>query len=616
MNPLELAFETAEFLRLSPRFGKPTMVPRSTPRRSLAVLASLALVVGALISAAPAAHATPSSVLDTVDLQVSLPIDGRSTPLGDQGLIADPLRPVRGADPAASSGATGTITIAGSITVPDGHGGVVPAGSPAVWVSVYGWSGQSIASNQGNEYSFTVPAAATYFVRATGYYADDAGTWYGGTPIDGRATAIKTSTANADITLLTASTVSGTITSPSSAASRFTIEAWMLEDGTESAWLMGRTETSTKRSGQYDIYGLPEGRYLLRAYESAQWNETPTLDDVFWTASTTADEATPLIVGTQDVVGVDLTPPPLNFKSTRIAGTDRYATAVAATRSRYSPGIPVLYVASGAKWADALSAGPAAAARNGALLLSDPDSLPDIVRDEILRLDPERVVVVGSALTVSDPVLARIRALVPDTRRIGGVDRYDTSRQIIADAFTPGSYANVFLATGANFPDALSAGPIAGRRGEPVLLVDGRADSIDAPTRTALERLNPEYTTVLGLEPSISSGFLRDLDASGISPSLGRLGGSNRYETSRMINAQFPASALSQQAFLASGEGFADALSGAAVAASLGSPVMLTRTSCVPPASADELSRQHLTTVILLGSKLTLSDDVADVRDC
>ncbi|QHC58868.1 cell wall-binding repeat-containing protein [Rathayibacter sp. VKM Ac-2760] len=607
-------------------------MPRRRRIPLLALALATGLIAGALApaaaaapstSAAPAAAAPGSSVTDTVALTPPSPVDGRTVPLGDTVGAVDgnfSFAP-RGADPATGT-ATGTITIAGTVTVDDGTGtgGPFPfAVQP--FVSLYNWAGFQIRSASSADFSFAVPAGATYFLRAGAAYRQGyVSTWLGQTPIPARSPGLTASTSDADVMLLRAGSVSGTISAPAAATGSrpYSAEAWLLEEGTDSAWPMGSGYANVSGGGTstFEIPGLPAGRYLLRALESTSSTTAPASADVFWRSSGSATTAVPVAVGAAATTGIDLALAPYAATTARIAGTDRYATSVAATRSLFTPGVPVLYVASGAKWADALSAGPAASVQGGALLLTDPDGLPSVVRDEILRLAPERVVVVGSSATVSAGVYAEIAALVPSITRIGGTDRYDTSRLVVADAFRGTDRPEVFLATGNDFPDALSVGPAAGRRGAPVLLVDGSRDSVDQGTADALARLDADRTVLLGLEPSISDGIRVDLEARGLAGDLTRLGGENRYDTSRLINAFYDGGALATSAFLASGEGFADALSAGTVAAAMGAPIVLSRPSCVPQASATALAVQHRSDVYLLGSALTLSDAVARLATC
>ncbi|MWV48907.1 hypothetical protein GRS96_06395 [Rathayibacter sp. VKM Ac-2803] len=596
-------------------------MPRRRRLPLLVLTATVALLAGTV---APLAAAAPdSTVTDTVTLTPPRPVDGRTVPLGDTiGAVDGNYQFIpRGKDPAAGTG-SGTITISGSVTVADGAGGTgnLPFGAQP-FVSLYNWNGFQIQSSSSADFSFSAPAGATYFLRAgAGWNQPYARTWFGGTAIPARSPGITASTADADIALLPAGSVTGTVGAPAAATGTrpYYAEAWLLEEGTDSAWPMGSGYLNIEGGGTspFEITGLPAGRYLLRALESTSSTTAPTSADVFWRASDTAATGTPVEVGAGATRGIDLALPAYTSTTDRIAGTDRYATSVAATRSLFAPGVPVLYVASGAKWPDALSAGPAASVQGGALLLTDPDGLPSVVRDEIVRLSPKRVVVVGSSATVSGAAYDEIAALVPSITRIGGTDRYDTSRLVIADAFTGTDYPEVFLATGNDFPDALAIGPAAGRRGAPVLLVDGKRDSVDQGTAATLARLDAGQVVLLGLEPSISDGIGVDLVERGLADDLRRIGGENRYDTSGQINAFYDGGVLATSAFLASGEGFADALSAGTVAAAMGAPIVLSRPSCVPQQAVTALAVKHRSSVHLLGSSLTLSDAVARLTPC
>ncbi|MWV58039.1 cell wall-binding repeat-containing protein [Rathayibacter sp. VKM Ac-2754] len=415
--------------------------------------------------------------------------------------------------------------------------------------------------------------------------------------------------------------ISGTIRTPAGAPGthRYSVEAWSLgEGGPRSAVLLASTEVTLGSgvTGGYTLTGdLGGSSPVVRVVERPADGRVPAVGDEFWKDAGSVAGASTVDLRSGSASGIDLSPSVYAFSSSRVAGTDRYGTSVATTQA-FEPGVPVLYIASGAKWADALSAGPAAAVRGGALLLTDPDRLTDAVSAEIRRLAPKKVIVVGSELTVSGPVYQQIRGLVGEITRIGGTDRYDTSRRLVADAFGSDTTSEVFLATGGNFPDALSIAPVAGRTGQPVLLVDGAEDGLDEETREAVARLSPSRAIVLGRTPSISSGIEKQLVSSGVVPATQRIGGASRYETSRLINEAWPSAPLLDTTYLASGEGFADALSGATVAAAQGVSVSLSRPDCVPAATVDSLRRAHIDSVKVLGSELTLSRAAGRVTSC
>jgi putative cell wall-binding protein len=145
---------------------------------------------------------------------------------------------------------------------------------------------------------------------------------------------------------------------------------------------------------------------------------------------------------------------------TRLAGADRFATAVAISQYGFSVdgSADTVFVATGRGFADALAAGPVAVQLNGPVLLTEKDTLPAVVGTEIVRLTPSRIIVVGGTAAVSDAVVTALDALqVGDVvERIAGADRYATAAAISAEGFEFGAL-RVYLATGLNFPDALGA---------------------------------------------------------------------------------------------------------------------------------------------------------------
>ena len=180
----------------------------------------------------------------------------------------------------------------------------------------------------------------------------------------------------------------------------------------------------------------------------------------------------------------------------RIAGLDRYLTAAALSAASYPDGAPVAYVVPGFGFADAVSAAPAAARDGGPVLLTRADGLPDATAQELVRLAPSRVVIVGGTAVVGDTVRASIAALLPGAAitRLAGADRYATSAAVAATFET--GVPVVYVASGLGFPDALAAAAAAGSRGAPMVLTAPLALS-DA-IRAEIVRLNPSHAIVVG----------------------------------------------------------------------------------------------------------------------
>jgi putative cell wall-binding protein len=92
----------------------------------------------------------------------------------------------------------------------------------------------------------------------------------------------------------------------------------------------------------------------------------------------------------------------------RIAGSDRWSTAAALSADVFPTGAPAAFTASGTTFADALSAGPAAAAAGAPVLLTRPTSAPEATLTELGRLRPSSVVVLGGPAAVGQYAFAAI----------------------------------------------------------------------------------------------------------------------------------------------------------------------------------------------------------------
>jgi len=296
----------------------------------------------------------------------------------------------------------------------------------------------------------------------------------------------------------------------------------------------------------------------------------------------------------------------------RYSGADRYATAVAISQ-QYPSGVPVAYIATGTNYPDALSAAPAAAFEGGPLLLTPPNALPANVAQELDRLEPTKIVIVGGTAAVSLNVEAQLASHAATVVRYAGADRFATSQTINRDVFANGASA-AFIATGLNFPDALSASAVAGTRAAPVVLVNGASSTLDSGTQALLTQLGTTSVTIAGGTGVVSSSIENDLRSTGGITSVIRYGGSDRYGTSLQINAASYTTAPT--AYFATGTGFADALAGAALAARDHAPLYVVPGSCVSQGLIDLLQTQGTTHRVLLGGESVVGAGVGTLTPC
>lgn len=296
--------------------------------------------------------------------------------------------------------------------------------------------------------------------------------------------------------------------------------------------------------------------------------------------------------------------------TTRVAGADRYLTASAVSQAAYPAGADTVYLARGDDFPDALSAGPAAAAAQGPLLLTRPDALPPTTLAEVKRLKPKKLVIVGGPGAISDSLATQLRPYAGQVVRDTGGDRYTVSRAVATRAFS--SAKTVYIADGRNYPDAIAAGAAAARVGGPVVLVNGGASTADSATIALLKQLGTTEVRVAGGPTVVSDGILNSLRTA--TGKATRYFGGDRYQTAAALGKSVAGG--SANAYLVNGLNFPDGISAVPLAAKSGAPVYLSRVDCVPPSVITELQRLGATKITLVGSSGVLDANVAALKAC
>ena len=96
---------------------------------------------------------------------------------------------------------------------------------------------------------------------------------------------------------------------------------------------------------------------------------------------------------------------------------------------------PVVYVATGENFPDALGAGPAAAMVKGPILLVSQNGIPGETAAELTRLSPDKIIIVGGTAVVSTTVETGLAAFAGTVERIAGTNRYDTAAKLSAATY-------------------------------------------------------------------------------------------------------------------------------------------------------------------------------------
>ncbi|MEH6991054.1 cell wall-binding repeat-containing protein [Cytobacillus firmus] len=214
----------------------------------------------------------------------------------------------------------------------------------------------------------------------------------------------------------------------------------------------------------------------------------------------------------------------------------------------------------------------------------------------------KKAIILSALLTLALP-FGQAKAEDAPTHRISGKDRYETAVNISAEGWHTSAVA--VLATGKDFPDALSATPLAYKYGAPLLLTP--ANSLPESVKDELERLEVTTVYLIGGKSVISQNIEKELSTLGIS-SITRLSGADRYETSVKVAKQLgnPDSVV-----VATGEGFPDALSIAPIAAQLEMPILLTKKSSVPSSVSQFVNSEQPVESFVIGGTGVISAQVA-----
>lgn len=254
----------------------------------------------------------------------------------------------------------------------------------------------------------------------------------------------------------------------------------------------------------------------------------------------------------------------------RVSGKDRYHTAASiAIHSHGGYTTENVVLATGTDFPDALAAAPLAYMLDAPILLTGENKLPDITKNMLTLLETSHVTIIGGTGVISTAVEEYLEddlGIMVD--RIAGKNRYETAAAI-AKELPPSEVAVV--TDGTNYPDALSIAPVAAQNWMPILLTE--KDSIPLATSRALRNYDGSF--VVGGTGVISKSVFDKL------PAPERISGKDRYGTSVAVAERFDLDKVFVN--VATGTGFADALTGAVFAANLNEPLLLTPKESLDP---------------------------------
>ena len=302
----------------------------------------------------------------------------------------------------------------------------------------------------------------------------------------------------------------------------------------------------------------------------------------------------------------------------RIGGADRISTAIAASQWSYDTTgtggrqANVAVLSRDDEFADALAGNALAAEERGPLLLTGTRGLDPRVAAELKRtLAPgANVYVLGGPKALDPSIDEALRRLGFQPKRLAGQSRFGTAVEI-AKAIAPEGPHSVMVATGADFPDALTAGTAAAQdlAGGVVVLSDG--SSLPPETRAYLGGIDPGKVNVYGVGGQGVAALASALP--GWRGLVTPLAGRDRFATayavahSKLFGLDTPVTMVG----VSTGETWPDALAGGALLGVQHGPLLLAGPVGLTPDESGLLTADHLTGLAVFGGDAAVPESTA-----
>ena len=282
----------------------------------------------------------------------------------------------------------------------------------------------------------------------------------------------------------------------------------------------------------------------------------------------------------------------------RLAGNNSLGTMKAIVDEGFNAAdTDVAILATNKSFKDALAASALAGKHNAPILLTAPNTLSTHTANELKRLKPSKVFIVGGTLAVSEDVANTVKQMGITVSRISGKNAVETSRAIFMEYLTPLDPtisivpSAIVIATQKDFADALSIAPWSYFHEAPILLTSASGELSQESLDRMVLYMGPKYSDrkviIVGGTSAVSAKTEQRIKDAGYANVI-RLAGSTAVKTSEAIarwavsegnlgryeNGARRYMSLAQVGVATRGD-YKDALCGAALMGRLGGPILL-----------------------------------------
>ncbi|AXU65538.1 cell wall-binding protein Cwp10 [Clostridioides difficile] len=266
-----------------------------------------------------------------------------------------------------------------------------------------------------------------------------------------------------------------------------------------------------------------------------------------------------------------------NVTVKKLKGADRFETAIKISQSGWTKSDTVVIVNGEDKsMVDGLTATPLASVKNSPILLSSNEKLPQKTVEELKRLNPSKVVVIGGNNSMPNSVVEAIKAVNSkiSVQRIGGDTRYQTSINIAKEIDKTNNVSKLYIGAGNGEADSLSIASLAGKEKTPIVLT--QKDGVDNEAEQFIKSNKVSNIYFIGGVEKISNkaieqvGKIVNKDISN-----NRVAGQTRQETNAKVIDKFYSQSKLDGVVVANQDKLIDALAVGPLAAKNNSPVIL-----------------------------------------
>ena len=288
----------------------------------------------------------------------------------------------------------------------------------------------------------------------------------------------------------------------------------------------------------------------------------------------------------------------------KLIGDNRYKTAIKVSQAGWSKADTVIVVNRFAT-TEGVIATPLATTYNAPILLTNNNSTPDYVINELKRLNVKNIIVVGNESQVGSGAINALKKSGASITRIGGNNITEISLNIAKAIDEKHDVNKVYVANGSNGQiDALTIAAKAGEDKQPIILTQKNSINSSVYNWLKSESLSDAY--VIGGENVVSKDVLNKIDGIvSADVSKNRVYGSDRHETNAAVINKFYHDKNLNALFVAKSNELVDAMTCGPLAATKKSPILINPTNYVSARHTDLLSTYKTEKVYQIGGGIT-----------